>query len=366
MINSYNFYPYADILERMLFNIIDSYQPTVRWWYFPRTYDGAFIMTHDEESFGDKSTYMSDYEESIGATSTFFMISDEITKNAIGRMLSQGIDVQLHWDRTRRNPNLFNYIGFWRIRPFKRPYGLKEQMRQLQSKISDGHISENRNHFLVWEGDYTQTFRILYAHNFLLDSTYGPDTPFYGYLFGTGMPFYPIDKNGLIIPVVEVPFLDMDGLRIENGKRSFDGQPMKKLIVDSKNLFHETLVFIFHTIGMACYPSVPYFLAWLNIYDYAREHNHWITNFKEYLSFHNSRIQSSISSKYESNVLTVLFNAENDSLSLVIPTSTRGKKFSGVRLDGGVLSPQGCRKMNSTWILVRVPKGSHRLQVDYH
>ena len=361
-----NFYPYADILERMLFVIINKHQPIVKWWYFPEIYDGAFIMTHDEDSFGDKSTYMTDYEVSIDATSTFFIVPDRITEQGLEKMLSQGIDVQLHWDRTQRNRRLFGLIGLWRIRPFTRLYNLEEQIQQLLLRLPKGYkILGNRNHFLVWEGDYTQTFRILYAHNILLDSTYGPDNPYYGYLFGTGLPFYPVDKNGLIIPVVEIPFLDMDGNRIKNNKLIFEGGTMKRLISDSREEFHETIVLIFHPHGMALYPSVDWFRGWLNIYNYARRNNHWVTNLRLYLKFLRDRSQSVVHSEFKNNVLSIMMDSKRDKLTLSIPIFTKTTELQDIKLDGNKVTQYRKVRNLTERILVPIPKGRHLVQVTY-
>lgn len=362
-----NYYPYADIFERFLMNIIKKYQPMPTWWYFPEKYDGAFIMTHDEDRFGDKSLYMTDYEKSIGATSTMFIEIETITKEALNKMISSGIDVQLHWDRMRE---LGREIGIWKFKPIKKPYGLGKQIKLLSSRIGNNYdIIANRNHFLTWRGDYTQTFRILHQHNIKIDSTYGGDAPFFGYLFGTGSFFYPIDTNGLIIPILEVPFLDMDGthdIQIKDGKWKFifEDQFMKRALADSKEKFHQTIVVLFHPHGVKN-PRVEWFTGWMNIFEFARQNNHWITNFKKYYQFVENRAKSEIRSVLNANTLTAELNVLESNLTITIPKYYGKKQVKTVELDKKLVSYQEIRNQGTVHILVSIPKGKHFLEVNY-
>lgn len=313
--------PYADILEKYLFDIIDRIAIIPRWWHFPYEHDSAMIMSHDEDYHGEKSVQMLDEEINNGVPSTFFVNSpNTIPKEKMAFIGQNNIDVGIHWDRF---PNEL----FYRMSEQK---DIETQIGKLGRKIISSRI-----HFLKWSGHYTNTFRILSNAGIKIDSTYGMNFG-KGYSFCTSKPFHPIDTNGILMPILEIPFQVME----KRGKA--DAGYAERLMAENNRRFHGILCFNFHP---SKHKSSK--IARKRIAEIAASGNILMTNFRDYLHFYNLRANSGI--RYIGR--TIIIDAKQD-MALVLPD------HAGIKPSKGAMT----RKLGSR-ILIKVKKGKHTLKL---
>lgn len=274
--------PYADIFEKFLMAAIEDLIFFPRLWYFPADYDGVFMMSHDDEKRGKKkSMYMVDEEGSRGFTSTFFATcppgADSRWEKAEEDILGKGFDIQWHWNRFPDNIKI---------------YSPEEQVENF-SRITGTKLTSCRIHFLNWGNHYTEPFRVMDKLGILLDSSYGPNKA-KGFVFGTGMPFHPMDTDGNLFSISEIPFQtqeDWAGVTTE-----YFGE----LLQNSSQLWHSVIIPLFHPHKTAMNEGRA---MWLNTFHQARENNHWITTFSEFGDFWKKRCEIEMG-QYQGNEKT--------------------------------------------------------------
>jgi len=343
-----NKYPLADILEKFIFEILMKHRPIPRLWYFKDNYSGAVIMTHDEDYFGDRIKYMIDYEKAINATSTFFIApSDKISKKIVSLLLENS-EIGIHWDRMK-------YFLFYLFNnAISDERHLSNQINLFRSKYKKDIIS-NRNHFLKWDNHYTNTLRLLYKNNIKIDSSYG-HTNGKGYFFGTGFAFYPLDTNGLVIPILEIP------LQIQDIRAGANIQYIKDLIGRNNKEYHGLLVFLFHP--QKSMPGSRAGKVWMETYKLADYYGQWLTNFQEFYDFFNKRQNSVIKSKFANDRLSILVNSTDQ--AIMVPFKYNSKKIKTIKIDRSQIKHKKLVNIiNFKYCLIKMAKGKHLLQVFY-
>ncbi len=284
--------PFADLLERLVVEVITIHTPTPRLWYYPGTAMGVFIMSHDEEAFGDRSAFVTDWESANGLRSTNFIIPDSMSSEALAKMLEQGHDVQVHWNRGFDNSPQSRRAGLGPWRPLALEMSLIDQQAAIQAPLEDHKVTLNRTHGLLWDSDWSESFQKMAAAGIVADSTYGPTGPKqFGYLFGTGRPFYALDRGGQLLPILEIPFVMQDD-------ENLDAARLRKLILDSEGGHHQVIMPIFHTNTMANRPDVEVMHTWRRTFAFAERHNHWVTTLRDFLLFEEARRTSIFSSRF--------------------------------------------------------------------
>ncbi len=284
--------PYADLLERNLLEVTASHLPLPRLWYYPGKLAGVYIMSHDEEAFGDKALYLTDWEYDNDHRSTSFIIPGPMTPKALKTMSAQGHDVQLHWNRGFGGAYVEREAGLGPWTPLRVELSLKEQRGALEGSLKGQPTAINRLHGLTLDQDWSSTFRKLAGAQIAADSSYGPTGPKqFGYLFGTGMPFYPMDHNGLLLPVQEIPFVLQDDENLQPALH-------RKLVTESEGGYHQVIMPIYHSNTMVNRPSVEAIQSWRSMFGFAARHNHWVTTLREYLLFEEARRGSLLRSRF--------------------------------------------------------------------
>lgn len=332
-----NFIPFADILEKTLFHIIEEFLPLPRLWYCPFEYDGIVLMSHDEEYYGDKILFVAEHESKINATSSFFVIPDSSISAKAAKKISKTCDLELHWNRGLGK----KAVKLGPIKIAGRQLPLEHQINLFKNKI--GEVSACRIHAFKWDEDYTSTFQILHANNVLLDSSYGSSGGAgRGYLFGTGYPFYPIDKNGLPIPLYEVPVLIQD---YYGGATAKD---VAELVYASKDAYHETLVLLYHPHRIAASSELR--KDWETFFDLRA--NHWVTNFKELLKWLQARRATNFKSSWNGEKLSIRVYSGSENVAVLIPN----RKKAPAKLGQEVGKVRNIKQLNRDYILVPLPK----------
>jgi hypothetical protein len=286
--------PYADLLEKFFVHgVLNDARPVVGLWPFPNAKQGALLMTHDEEQMGNKSAWMAQWERERGARSTYFVIPNELfTKVGASTLRDAGADVGLHWNRPQDGQGLFEPVGVWKVNPFMRARGLEQQAKELNGVLPKAaKAAINRNHYLLWGEDYTGVFRELAAAGFVMDSTYGPDKACRGYLFGTGLPFWAMDTNGFLMPIMEHPFIsaeDLGGVGAEWVYARF---------LESQRGYHQAINVLFHPNVYLWKPSLELFDLWTSVYDIAEDTQHQSMTMRELYRFWKERRGATLSSQ---------------------------------------------------------------------
>jgi hypothetical protein len=353
--------PMADREEVELMERIEALGPLPRWWRFPDAAPAWIAITHDEEGFGDKSAWMAQEEAALGITTTSFVIPLAITRAGVKALREAGSTVHLHWNRGFAGLRCEQREGWGRFLPYIRDLTLFEQAAKLESLGVDGvGESMNRNHGLIWDSEFGKSFRMLHAAGIAADSTYGPaGSGRFGYIFGTGLPYRPLDDTGWPFPLMEVPFLFQDD---EQWSRA----DQERLVREAATKHHQLLNLIFHVNTMARAPSHHVLEGWRELPALARQHGVAMGSLDEFLAVWRSRLSSPLKSRWAlgSSTLTAEFEAATARLSIRVPAVHGGKVAKLIRVDGKDLLPEQRVPMGAGLVL-RVPAGKHRLTVGY-
>ena len=359
-----NSVPYADILEKILIHhIIGGEVPLPLLWQIPAGHQGALLMTHDEEAMGDASSWMASYEKKHKMVSTYFiMAGDNLKMGTLSKMRAGGTGLGIMWNRPFSDQGIWEHYGFWKFQPFRRARNLKQQLKAISDVFPpDYPILANRNHYLLWSDHYTSTFRNLTDQNLRIDSTYGPDVACKGYLFGTGLPFTPLDQNGLPFPLLELPFLASENLG--DADQAF----LETLFKESKKSYHQTITLSFHPNAYAFAPSVSLYQLWTSSYSLAQKYDHVSMTVSDLYRFYKDRNNSQLISGYRPTtsergkkgwLLTVEVRIDNPKIWLAVPKKFMDKNFSKAKR--GMFEPGGESEMQKL-----KPKETHILDKDY-
>ena len=369
--------PYADLIERNTIEIASLHTPLPRLWYFPGTFAGVYIVSHDEDGVGDRVTTIADWEADRDLTSTFFISAESTTQDSIAQVASQGHDVQLQWRRPGEGSEGLKPVGIGPWRPLRWELSLDEQKRQVENKLVQSAVTISRLSQQDLDPDWSGTFQKLAAVQIIADSSYGPsEEDEYGYLFGTGMPFYPLDHRGLLIPVAEIPF-------VINADHGFNPSVHLKLIKGSESGHHQVLVTCFNAGSMSDNPSVAGIRAWQKAAQTAARYNHWVTTLKDYLLFEESRRTSTITSEFFTSERRLEIKAnisrprlkgagELDSKNkdilpaIAIPQIYEGTTVESVRVDGAAILIKSLgRSADGFYHTVSTGAGEHVVHVIY-
>lgn len=368
--------PYADLLEQNTISAMSLHVPLPKIWYFPGVYAGALIMSHDEDAAGDPMTFLEQWETEHGLETTTFATPASLSDAKIAQLLSDGHDVQLQWSRSPEGPAISSMgLGPWR--PFARDRSLTVQKRIVEEQLSVQLATINRNRDGLIDRDWSSTFRKLAAVHMVADCTYGPsasEPP--GYLFATGMPFYPLDHNGLLLPVAEIPTL----MRSDG---AFDLKKLRQLLTQSEAGYHQIVQTNVRLSTMVKDPSVDALRTWRASFGSARSHHHWVTNVRDYVLFAAARSHSTLVSRFHPSerrleitatiVQPTAHHTERTaeqalpgSPSVAFPQSFHGSSVETVSLDGkSVKLKKMGRSGDGFFHILETPSGRHTIHVTY-
>lgn len=358
-----NAMPFADLLEDFLADRWTQAVPRARFWRFPADRDGAFLMTHDEDLQGGEATaFLAEHEAAIGATSTFFLIPNrrmwetwKEPRDWFAWYEERGSDLQLHWNV------LPMPIGFWKIEPMKLRYRLPQQIEILSREIEPPIA--NRTHYLIIGDHFTESFRLLTGNDIRWDTTFGPNRGGRGYLFGTGLPYRPLDTNGYPFDLREVPFVTQE----DWGGAS--PEFMDRLLRESQAFTHQVIIPIFHPHLITLEPEGAEF--WRGTYEAARRSNHWITNFIEWDAFWQARLDSRCRSTFLASAsgtggkLEVDVDVVGRDLAVQVPASIDGVPLRSVAVDGKTIESRVVATVAGRYHLVPVTRDSRRVSASY-
>lgn len=334
--------PAADILERfVVYGVLDPCYPIVGLWPFyggkQGAFDGAFIVTHDERGLGDSASWMAEYEKTFEGRSTYFVQTEgAITGPGLTVLTELGVDVGLTWDREQGSYlGAFKAVGFGPIEPMVKGMSLQEQVERLKKRYEGEplRILSTRTRDHLWDRDWALPFRVMAAANLRADASYAPPPGVVGFPFGTGLPFTPLDQNGLVFNLQEFPsVLVAQGSKEEQDK-------LQNLLERSQKTDHQALGVSFSPSAFRDNPSASLYVTWRNTYGLALSHNHWITSVSKFLRFNLARQDSTLGSyiveakidKKDVTLLRLATLAKESGMYCVIPEQIGARPFSEAR-----------------------------------
>lgn len=273
-----------ELIERMW--AITSQQVFLpAWWRHPQGRPGTFVMTHDEEAFGDRSIFMAEEEARLGKRSSTFVLPAPLSSAGARALERHGMELLLHWHRGFLGGNTEPI----RVGPLvvgSRALSLQEQRARVEGLVGRTLPPLTRIHGLQWDADWDSTFRRLVAAGFQLDSSYGPVGEQSSWRFGTLEPFFPLDRQGRVLPLLEFPFALQDD----------EAAPYERLkaLVARAGDEHLTVVPIVHVNTMAYKPSMGALEAYLESFGWADAAELWQGTLLELLQFHQNRLRSEV------------------------------------------------------------------------
>lgn len=371
--------PFADLLERHIMESTAMHEPLPRFWYYPDTFAGAFIMSHNEAAFGDKALYITDWEHAHGHATTNFITPDAMGTTSLRQMREQGHDVQVQWNRGFDGELQTRSYGLGPLRPVALEMTLDEQRQAIEEPLEGWSVTLSRVHGLTWDQDWASTFQKMAAARIAADSSYGPTGPKqFGYLFGTGRSFYPIDHQGRLLPIKEIPFVMQDGEHLDMIR-------LRRLVVNSERGHHQVVMPVFHANTMAERPRADVMNTWRTAFEHAERHQHWVTTLRDLLLFEEARRASSIRSRFIRTERRLEINVETTppridprtpppgkkprpapAVSLAIPQKYDGDGVESVSIDGKSVPLRKLgRSGDGFYHVMRVPPGKHNIYVIY-
>jgi hypothetical protein len=363
--------PYADLLERALFHRLSQVRPMPRLWMFPGQYAGALMLSHPTPENVRAGIGYADWARKQEAGSTVFVAPDIVSPTEAALLRETGAEIGLLWVLGDERDPAVEAVGVGAIKPIERELTLGEQRQRLEMAVpGDAEIVFGRVENSLFANDWDTTFRQLRAAGLQIDNSFGPTDPeHYGYVFGTGFPYYPIDDRGLPLPLLEFPF-------VLQGKNATVDR-LERILVNSKAYFHESLVLSLPSNAMRTEPSPGILLTFRNAFDLAEQHNHWITSIGEFHDFLSARRQSVLTSQWsDSNRrLTISVNllgarvrsVEGGALpGVAFPRTWDGQEIERVVVDGEELSSRDLVTTGSSFErIAKVGPGRHTISVFY-
>lgn len=372
--------PFIDLLERNLLYLADVHRPVGRLWHYPGTHRGALLVTHSEARFGSDVEYMTQWEHGAEERSSVFAVATSLSPEALARLSRTSVDVQLQWVPTAHPAAPVRTWGLRGFRPIQRPMNLTEQRDQLANDlIPYPPTVATRTMDGLWSTDYFSAFSQLEAGGIALDLSYGPSPATFtggeaeqGYLFGTGMPFRPIDQTGHRYRVQELP------VTVDAGAAGYSTARVRALIIDAAEGYHTTIVGDWRPNVMAWRPSFDAIDGWQQAYRLARSQELWVTTIADYVEFLQRRGQSMVSSEFaaEQRRLTITVEAVGPTRgsedaavltpSLAFPARYQGRPVERLTVNG-VLTETSALGLTGDRVLHLLPldPGEHRVQVVY-
>ncbi len=309
------------------------------WWWYPEEAGGAFLMSHDEEGFGGRAAWMAEAGAGWQCPTTNFIVpSPAITQEDLERYQRIDAEIALHYvlpgtqgedypgsgfDEEGR----FQSFGLWKVRPVRRLFSPLEQRRWLAER-SPGRTpaSASRTHFLAWTDGYTDLFHALASADIAIDSSYGPDLKSRGYLFGTARPFRPLGREGLPLPLYELPFITAEDLG--GADESF----LLELLATSAQTTHQAISVLYHPNAFSWHPSVNNYLTWKGLCQKARTLDHRPSTFSKLARFWNDREGSTLRSYVNGDRIRIEYRGAPEGATLAVPVDWRGRSVD--RLEG--------------------------------
>ncbi|MGM0556788.1 MAG: hypothetical protein ACQEVA_10460 [Myxococcota bacterium] len=363
--------PYSDLLELAVFQRLSTARPMPRLWLYPGQYAGALMFSHATQGNTRAAIGYADWARKQEAPSTVFVAPDAISRTEVALLDDTGAELGLLWVRGVEREPLTESVGIGALRPIRQELSLDEQRQELTMKLgADQNVAHVRVEGSLWTNDWSTTFQQLAHANLRLDNSFGPTSAdHYGYLFGTGYPYYPIDERGLPLPVLEAPFV-LHGANVELER-------LERMMGNSAAFFHQPLAVSIPSYAMRREPRVGILQAFRKAFDLAEEQDHWVTSIGDFQKFLSARRKSVLTSQWSATRrrLTIsvnLLGARTSTLEggalpgVAFPRTWDGQEIERVVVDGEEISPRRLVTSGTSFErILELGPGRHTVSVFY-
>lgn len=280
--------PYADVLERfVVHNVLGHSEPLFYFWPYPLGGRGALLSSHQSRYVSGRPLWMSVHEREMNARTITFVASPDPQRPAVSLTEPEHVDhAALLWVVDPRDAGLQKAWGVLGLYPVIQPLTLDAQRRGLTRSFT-GLRPDDVHGIRTWSGrwsdHFVEPFRIMQAHGFRYDTSYGPVPGLpQGYLFGTCQPFRPVDVDGMPFQLQEVPICFIDpstdqdlqlvGRALRRASEAMDVVH----VLTSSDAFRDA-------------PDMRAFDAWRDMLRYAERNKMWIGGAGQFIEFRRVR-----------------------------------------------------------------------------
>lgn len=356
--------PYADLLKTHVIQSVLQVTPIPLVWPFPDNHRSALIVVHDTGRLGDSAFAMAEFEQSQEIQTTWLVRAGMMSNQELQKWTNYGFDIGVSLLRPPVG-KLYEPYG----PPFFQPIASERNMRNQKKAIEKAGVNVAACKFSMsaWSRDYTLAFRKLAAAQCQIDMSYAPtESEHAGYLFGSAFPFLPIERNGMPLPVYELPALIND----EAGLHSVPAEIPLKLVGEAENLYHQPVVVQFNADTMFTQPSHHVYDTWLKLIRYARENHIWITSAKRFMHYYTLRKQARFVHAFHAQTKVLDIKTEFPdapfSYMIALPKRIQAGTLQDIWIDKTAVNVQNL-KVSGDGLLVLVPvvPGQHLVQAQY-
>jgi hypothetical protein len=279
------FTPTLDIFDHVLFGYLRDRLKMPSWWYHPEGKLCAFVLTFDEDWFGERANRFLN----PNIPTTWFLTDDsKINTNSVMSMKAKGVSFQLHWNRLLIHLNKFGLHFCLR--------SIKKQIDNISHSTAIRPVA-CRIHYLRWDRHVDNLFFVMKEAGINLDSSFGPGRKQHGYLFATGYPYLVGDKKGRPIGIEEIPF------QIHEPQGGASVEEHLRLLREAKCDYHTALVGLFHPYD--CLPGKESYESYWKLLDSLHDKSAWCTNLENLSLYWNERRRRGIVSIFEGRELKI-------------------------------------------------------------
>ncbi len=363
--------PYAEVLQRALFERLTTARPVARLWPFPGDARGAAMSHHPANSSPRAAFAYADRARKQEARSTLFATADNWSSHHHSLANEIGADVGMIWVLGQKRNPITEGVGPGAFEPIAREVTLPDQRALFEMAGGGRSTTLVRTEETLWQTDWATTFRTLAGAGLRVDTSFGPSEPSqFGYLFGTAMPFYPLDELGLPLPLLEAPFV-LDGSGLTRAR-------LRQLFESSAAGFHQPLALNLSAEAMVEAPSAEMLLGYRQFHEMAAEYDHWLTTVQDYVDFLAARRRAVLTSQWSPtdgrltvsvNLLGIRLPGSEDGAvpSVAVPAEFRGGAVARVKIDDERLLPNALSTSgDGRELLIELPAGRHVISVFYH
>ena len=358
--------PYADLLKMHVIASVMQTSPMPLLWPYPDGYRSALLLSHETGAMDDRVFRMAEHEKDLDARTTWLVTASLISKESLETWKNNQFDMGVSFMRPPVG-RVYKKYGPSFFQPVAVEASLSMQRKTVAGRLG-GTLSTCKYAASQWTRDYTLAFRRLAAAQCQIDLSYAPvDPKQYGYLFGSGFPFLPVERNGMPMPTYEFPVVIND----EAGLESIPHDAALQLLRESDSVYHEPVVAHFNADTMRLHPSYQSPATWQSLLNYASTNHIWMTSVKAFMYHYTLRKQAHM--HYAFHVQTRVLDVKTSlpqadfNYTVALPRRTAYGALHAVWLDKMALDLTALKSTgDGLLLLLPVSSGDHLVQVQYN
>lgn len=223
---------WREVIDRaLLYCAREANAPLPLVWRWPRNLPAVAAMSHDSDlNEPENAALMLQTLKELGIRTTWCLMHPGLPAETVRAIESDGHELAFHYDAMSDGC----------------PWSEEEFVRQYEGLRAEYGCSPvtNKNHYLRWEGD-TEFYDWLIRRGFQMDQCKGASkTGEAGFNFGTTGPFFPVDKAGERLDVLEAPTITQDLCIFAPPEIA---EPLRNAVLKSHGLLHH----LFHPAHIA-------------------------------------------------------------------------------------------------------------------